>query len=576
MKRAVFLFVISISFLSSLSGATGSDSCRAYFKFSVNPDIKTLVPSTAINFYDVSDGKVKEWYWDFGENNTSREQHPMFIFNHPTGGPNVRINPYRTVTLTIITEENCKSQFSQIINIMEGTLYDSTICHAAFGYDKKDMLMSPVPSLTLSFYYKSDPEATEWLWDFGDGTTSSESNPVHTWFFPSVTDSVSSAKGVYRTICLTVKTINDCKVTVCETLEIFPPEPDPVKNTCQAAFKYFPLEDAVSVPEVIQYQLMDVSEGEVLSRLWTFDNGKTSEEKELVMPFSIFQKEHKVCLTVTFADSCVSTVCQPVYITGTTPEPEDCRYVMKVKAAFPADKDSCSAYASARVFDGENVTEAKYFSWSTGDTLPDVKGLCANVWYSVKAMTPDGCVAYTSFVIDQNGVITEKSPVNWWITGDRSNFMVTSDAAPGMIVEWRLCDGTVVQSDSIPLNAINCGSNQSNLILKDASGNVLYTENISLRTLATQTERSIIKPEISLWPNPVKNRLMVKYPGDHAETVQIEISDLSGKKVITEQFTGVNAGSELTISTGTLHQGFYICRIIADGNILAVKKITKR
>ena len=34
---------------------------------------------------------------------------------------------------------------------------------------------------TINFYDESDMGATAWLWDFGDGNTSTEQNPVHSY-----------------------------------------------------------------------------------------------------------------------------------------------------------------------------------------------------------------------------------------------------------------------------------------------------------------------------------------------------------------------------------------------------------
>jgi gliding motility-associated-like protein len=53
--------------------------------------------------------------------------------------------------------------------------------------------------LNVQFSNTTKPEAVETLWDFGDGQTSDESNPVHTYFQP----------GAYS-VSLTVTTENGC------------------------------------------------------------------------------------------------------------------------------------------------------------------------------------------------------------------------------------------------------------------------------------------------------------------------------------------------------------------------------
>jgi len=75
---------------------------------------------------------------------------------------------------------------------------------AHFRYDVADTL-SP---LQLEFTDLSYHEPTTWLWDFGDGSTSQDTSPVHQY----------SAPGTYQ-VCLTVCNANTCD-TECQTVEI--------------------------------------------------------------------------------------------------------------------------------------------------------------------------------------------------------------------------------------------------------------------------------------------------------------------------------------------------------------------
>lgn len=61
---------------------------------------------------------------------------------------------------------------------------------------------------TVSFTDASDA-AVSWLWEFGDGTTSTEQNPVHNY----------SGQGAYE-VCLTITNANGCSTTSCKTLDV--------------------------------------------------------------------------------------------------------------------------------------------------------------------------------------------------------------------------------------------------------------------------------------------------------------------------------------------------------------------
>lgn len=127
----------------------------------------------------------------------------------------------------------------------------------------------------------SDPDGsiTSWLWDFGDGTTSQDSNPEHQY----------SNKGDY-TITLTVTDNGGAQNSTEKILTIdnIPPI---------ALFTYSPTE--LMVGEDVQF--IDEStdpEGEPLSRLWNFGDGHTSTAKN---PAHKYQSKgtYEVTLTVT-------------------------------------------------------------------------------------------------------------------------------------------------------------------------------------------------------------------------------------------------------------------------------------
>jgi hypothetical protein len=253
-----------------------------------------------------------------------------------------------------------------------------------------------------------------------------------------------------------------------------------------------------------------------------------------------------------------------------------CPYYIKIDGSFPPEMSSCAGLASAKVYLGDSLMTPEIISWSTGDTLPEVKGLCPTQTYTVKALMPDGCVVWTNFVFGSDGSITPVSPINWWLSGQREKMYVRSDAGVGMKVEWRLCDGTMIEADSIPLDAINCGGNESNMIIKDLLGNVVYSENISLKASFTGVGDIKVEPEIKLWPNPVTSKLNVRYSGEYQSKVNVEICDIMGKLVSSEIISNVYDGFEFSVNTELLKQGIYICRLSADGKIIKAEKFSRR
>lgn len=674
--RKLLLFALMLSgLMTSAQTSIPGGTCKAHFKYVVNDKIMSLVPATAINFYDKSEGLVKEWYWDFGDGNTSREQNPMFVFIHPEPNPNVKLSPYRTVSLTILTSDNCKSLYSEIINIMDGTTYvapdckagfkyyqtaydsiggtasfqltnlsegeslkylwqfdngktstekepivtfdlkqkerkvcltvtgtnsctdtfcdavyiidpnkpivDPAECYTGFGYSVNLTIKTLVPALVLDFYSKATPDAVEWKWDFGDGSTSSEANPMHIFNMPFANNPAADPNP-FRKVCLTVKTKTGCAASYCETIDLYKIAPpiEPVTK-CHAWFKYYRPTDLITIPEVIPYKLIDVSDGKVVRRLWQFENGKTSTEAEPLVSFDFQKPTQKVCLTIYTADSCSSTWCEVIYVNGTkldttySDKPAPNTYTMRYKASFPIQMSSCAGTAMAQVYLKDSLIKADHYVWSTGAEGQEVKGLCPTQSYSVKAKTPDGTIVSGTFIFNSDGTVTEV-PINWYITGARDNWQIQYDLTDkNYTVEWRLCDGTIVRSDSIPLNSINCGSNQSNLILKDASGNVIYTENISLKTLATFIDPVETAPSVKLFPNPVTDVLNIQYAGNPLKEMQVEICDISGKQISIQKLHDVESGQQISLNVNSLRKGIYLCKMISEKQVVAIEKFTK-
>lgn len=673
--RKFLLFALMLSGLITTAQTFIKDgSCKAAFKYAVNDSVKTLVPATAINFHDRSEGNGIRWFWDFGDGNTSNKQNPMYVFIHPVGGPNVKISPYRTVSLTILTADNCKSFYSEMINIFDGTTYQETSCSARFKYyqtaydsigktasfqltnlsvgdslqylwqfdngkvsterepivtfdlsrpDRKVCLtvtganqcadtfcdavyivdpnkpeIEPVycetnfgytvnyeikpfaPALVLDFYSKAWPEPVEWKWDFGDGYTSDQANPTHIFSFPILKDSTLENPNPFRKVTLTVKTVDGCVATHSETINIYmdttPQEP---ANPCQAAFKYYRATDLITIPEVAAFKLLDVSNGKVIRRLWQFEDGQTSADAEPVITFDIFKPTQKVCLTIYTADSCISTVCEPVYVSNLPVDTDYVKpafgYTMRYEASFPPYMSSCAGWAKAQVYLNDSIIKADHYVWSTGAEGQEVKGLCPTRSYTVKAITPDGSYVSGSFVFNSDGTVTE-IPINWWVSGMRENPVVQVDLTnKNYTVEWRLCDGTIVKSDTIALNLINCGTTESNFILKDASGKEVYSEIISMKALATAISPEIAEPSVKLFPNPVKDVLNIQFSGSRLNEMQVEICDLSGRRVLLQNLFDVESGQQISLNVNSLRQGIYFCKILSGNQIIKIEKFIK-
>jgi PKD repeat protein len=118
----------------------------ADFSFSAN--------SLLVDFTDTSTGIIDEWLWDFGDGNTSTSQNPSHTY---------AADGDYTVTLTIFNQSGSLSH-DETVSVAVPPVAD-------FSFDAS--------GLDVTFTDLSSGTVDSWLWDFGDGSTSTAQNPGH-------------------------------------------------------------------------------------------------------------------------------------------------------------------------------------------------------------------------------------------------------------------------------------------------------------------------------------------------------------------------------------------------------------
>ena len=150
---------------------------------------------------DVAPGATYEW--SFGDGNTSGQQNPANVYS--TAG-------LFTVTLTVHNTDRCAATTSK-----PGYIQANPNPDARLEADPWITTMD-TPEIDFSNLSESDSTIVDFLWDFGDGSTSNEENPSHTYQNPGNYD-----------VTLYVETVNGCadttigKVALTEEVKLFFP-----------------------------------------------------------------------------------------------------------------------------------------------------------------------------------------------------------------------------------------------------------------------------------------------------------------------------------------------------------------
>jgi PKD repeat protein len=151
--------------------------------FSANKT-KGITPFS-VKFTDLSTGTPTGWTWDFGDGTSSSEQNPTHIYT--ISGTSSTSTYTVTLTATNANGNDARKKLDYI------TVTQTPI--AEFTVDNRQ---GKAPFI-VKFHDLSAGNPTSWLWEFGDGSTSSEQNPTHLYPFEGSYDVRLTVSNQYGT-----------------------------------------------------------------------------------------------------------------------------------------------------------------------------------------------------------------------------------------------------------------------------------------------------------------------------------------------------------------------------------------
>ena len=199
-----------------------------------------------VNFADVSSGIPATRTWDFGDGSpVSTERHPTHTY--------VSQGLY-TVTLTV------ENEYGTDTTVVNDCIDVGPPIEASFGAT----LTTGICPISITFTDESVGNPTEWLWDFGDGNTSTEQNPTY----------VYRIGGTY-TVTLTARSkYDEDAIARTDYISVASKPVARIKTTKRLGMAPFRVEftdDSIASPT---------------SRMWDFDNGFISGEQNPVAVYT--------------------------------------------------------------------------------------------------------------------------------------------------------------------------------------------------------------------------------------------------------------------------------------------------
>jgi PKD repeat protein len=316
-------------------------------------------PPYQLTFKDSSSDGIK-WIWSFGDGTASAEQNPTHTFDK-SGDYEVR--------LTVINESGCNYTVSKTIH------FDS------YG---ADFTAKPLSETSPVVQFKANVSNYSSLeWDFGDGTTSTTTDPLHTY---KKRDDHLMAK-------LTVVLKNNCTITT--TKKVFEVIISGDGTTKKPNSDFSPSTNGGCAPLSLVFYNKSTS---FVRCLWEFGDGTTSTDKSPAHIF-ITPGVYKVKLTVYNVYGVSSTYTYTVKATEVVPD-------MHIEQITKGD--SVSFYFEDR------TAGAELRLWDFGDGTTSIEEspthkyeATDDVYYNVKLTIIDsfGCMGTTVKAV-RNSLLT--------------------------------------------------------------------------------------------------------------------------------------------------------------------------
>jgi parallel beta-helix repeat protein len=369
-----------------------------------------------VDFFNLSSGEIDSLLWNFGNGSTSNEINPSYTYQD-TGSFSVSLTAYGPYG----TDTETKLDYIEVI--------EPQAVIAAFDVSTN----IGVAPLTVIFINRSAGTIDSLLWDFGDGETSLEENPLH----------VYNEQGEYAVILTVYGQINSD--TAEDTIIVALSEPDitSIEDVPEDQGHYVTVtwqksyyDESGSISPIVGYNLWEMYPYELDREcIITNDINKAITRSKiyfsrndtiwvLINYLAAMQWDEYTALAETFVDSSsIGNYLSYFFISAHTTDPS-VYYCSVVDSGYSIDNIAPDETRVYIVQNGSNIglnwDEVGYGTFQ-GNSYPEING----IWYKIYAGdSPD-------FVCDETHLIDTVTDLNYDypLTGEEKKFfkIVVSD-----------------------------------------------------------------------------------------------------------------------------------------------------
>ncbi len=517
-----------------------NDSCMAMFEW-------YHLDGMNVQFMDYSMGNPTAWVWYFGDGASSIEQSPLHQYQE-TGE--------YIVTLEI-QGEDCFSATEMRV-LVGDSIWPPIGCEAYYTYE-------PLSETSVQFYDLSEGDDIEYYsWDFGDGATSDEQNPMHEY----------AASGIYP-VFLTIsgdscQSVYGMDIIVGDS--IWPPN-----DSCMAMFAW------VQDEESLEVSFEDLSMGNPSRWQWDFGDGNTSSEQNPVHQYA----EEGIHLVHLMAgnDDCSSEIYMDIFV-GNYWWPQDCQ------AMFYPYLDSAN-YLTVH-FMNESFGGEEYL-WDFGDGATSTEENPVHTYaqegeYIITlSISSDSCESTFSMDMMLNSdwmqgdyqalFYPEMVHTNSFIFHDMS---IPADQISGW--SWDFGDGNTSTEQNPEHSYATAGNYVVNLEVSVSGerNSRMYAVELNSETgdftgmmnIVTSVDEKQGPLNTAIYPNPVKDQLSYSFSSKEGARAEVRILNIAGQLIQAEQINVTSGNNQGRIDVNSLNNGVYLLEIrYAEGSSETIRFI---
>ena len=499
-------------------------------QLNISADSVCIAQTTTIDA--TIDGKVGSIEWDFGADatpTTATGQGP-FSVSYLTAG-------YKTITTTIN---------GTIVNKTDSAIWVGYTPQASFN--KSDTLLC-VKNATVNFTNTSTitTGTLNYSWTFGDGNTSNAAHPNHSYLsvFP-------------YTVKLFVISNIGCADSVQKSIT-------PVDSKIVASFAKGSSQQCLLGNS---FSFINTTTGSGNTYVWNFGDGKTATQSGTVSHSYTTSGVKTVKLKAQSAQGCFDSTLQTIEV-----------WAQPIASFIPPTK---VCVGSAATFVNNSTlpagTSAAY-TWAFGDgnssfaTSPSYTYTAAGIYtVKLKAVTTNSC-SHDSTQVVQVGA-KPSAAFNKTYLGN-GNIKFTPVVSGMAVYNWTFGDGNSALVFTPTHQYLAKGTYNVNLFVEENDGcNNNATDTVNIPTSVGIDNIAQNSIGLQALPNPFDNSIKISFTLKNAQTVNVYLTDILGRKV-ADVWNAPTTSTQVNLvaDTKVLQQGVYFIIVETGGEKISLKMV---